>query len=95
MSLVRLARGDGVARIDLARPQMQNALVPELLDDLLAALATVKSDSGCRAVLLGADGPAFSIGGDMRRFQRERDGDLRAYSARLVGQLNEAILALV
>ena len=95
MSLVRLARGDGVARIDLARPQMQNALMPELLDDLLAALATVKSDSGCRAVLLGADGPAFSIGGDMRRFQRERDGDLRAYSARLVGQLNEAILALI
>lgn len=31
----------------------------------------------------------------MRRFRRERDGDLHAYSARLVGLLNEAILAMV
>jgi 2-(1,2-epoxy-1,2-dihydrophenyl)acetyl-CoA isomerase len=46
-------------------------------------------------VVLAADGPAFSIGGDLRRFQRERSGDLLAYSSGLVGKLNEAILALV
>lgn len=94
MSLVRLERADGIARVVLARPAMQNALVPELLDELLAALAVVKRDSNSRAVLLGAEGPAFSIGGDMRRFQRERAGDLRAFAHRLVGQLNDAILAL-
>ena len=95
MSLVRLERADGVAHVVLARPAMQNALVPELLDDLLAALAAVGADSSCRAVLLGAEGPSYSIGGDLRRFRRERAGDIRAYSHRLVGQLNDAILAIV
>jgi 2-(1,2-epoxy-1,2-dihydrophenyl)acetyl-CoA isomerase len=95
VSLVRVTHAEGVARIDLARPGMQNALVPVLLEDLLAALAAVRGDAGCRAVLLGAEGSAFSIGGDMRRFRSERERDLRAYAHRLVGLLNDAILALV
>lgn len=96
MSLVRIeSLCDGVARLVLARPGMQNALVPELLDDVLAALGELARSPDCAAVVLAADGPAFSIGGDMRRFQRERSGDLLAYSSGLVGKLNEAILALV
>lgn len=96
MSLVRIERADAVARVVLCRVGMQNALVPELLADLLAALAELKDDASCRAVVLAADGPAFSIGGDMRRFRRERErGDLRAYGDALVGQLNQAILALI
>jgi 2-(1,2-epoxy-1,2-dihydrophenyl)acetyl-CoA isomerase len=98
MKLVRVERADGVARVLLCRSAMHNALVPELLDDLLAALAQLPNDPDCRAVLLAAEGPAFSIGGDMRRFQRECGGgaaSLHAYSAGLVGKLNEAILALI
>jgi 2-(1,2-epoxy-1,2-dihydrophenyl)acetyl-CoA isomerase len=96
MSLVRIEKpGEGVVRLVLARTGMQNALVPELLDDLLAALRTIVQSEDCAAVVLAADGPAFSIGGDMRRFQRERQADLRAYASMLVGKLNEAILALM
>ncbi|MCX7168339.1 MAG: enoyl-CoA hydratase/isomerase family protein [Rhodocyclales bacterium] len=96
MSLVRIEPlGAGVVRLVLARPAMQNALVPELLDDLLIALREIAGSPACAAVVLAADGPAFSIGGDMRRFQRERSGDLLAYSSGLVGKLNEAILALI
>lgn len=96
MSLVRIEPlGSGVMRLVLARPAMQNALVPELLDDLLTALSQVGQSADCYAVVLAADGPAFSIGGDMRRFQRERQGQLHTYAAGLVGKLNEAILALV
>ena len=95
MSLVRCEVAGGVATLTLARADMHNALVPELLEDLLAALRTIADEEACQAVLLAAEGPAFSIGGDMRRFQRERGGDLRAYSARLVGLLNQAILALI
>ncbi|MDP1612004.1 MAG: enoyl-CoA hydratase/isomerase family protein [Sulfuritalea sp.] len=96
MSLVRIERSDAVARVVLCRTGMHNALVPELLTELLAALAALQGDASCRAVVLAADGLAFSIGGDMRRFQRERErGDLRAYGAGLVGQLNQAILALI
>ena len=96
MSLVRIEPlGAGVFRLVLARPAMQNALVPELLDDLLAALGELAQSPDCVAVVLAADGPSFSIGGDMRRFQRERSGDLLAYASGLVGKLNEAILALI
>ncbi len=96
MSRVRIERlGAGVVRLMLARSAMHNALVPELLDDLLAALRDLAQSADCGAVVLAADGPAFSIGGDMRRFQRERQGDLHAYASGLVGKLNEAILALV
>ncbi|MBI5791241.1 MAG: enoyl-CoA hydratase/isomerase family protein [Rhodocyclales bacterium] len=94
MSLVRVERTDAVVRVVLSRGGMHNALVPELLDALLATLAELKVDATCRAVILAADGPAFSIGGDMRRFRRERDG-LRVYGNGLVGQLNEAILSLI
>ncbi len=94
MSLVRVERAEGVARVVLCRSGMHNALVPELLDDLLAELTQLRIDPDCRAVLLAAEGPAFSIGGDMRRFQRER-GALHAYSDGLVGRLNQAILALI
>lgn len=96
MSLVRVERTDAVVRLVLCRVGMHNALVPDLLAELIALLAGLQHDDGCRAIVLAADGPAFSIGGDMRRFQRERQcGDLRAYSAGLVAQLNEAILALI
>lgn len=95
MSLVRVERADKVARLVLCRAGMQNALVPELLDDLLAALAQAAPDPDCSAVILAAEGQAFSIGGDMRRFQRERAGNLEAYSSNLVGKLNAAILALI
>jgi len=95
MSLVRVECEGAVARVVLCRVAMHNALVPELLADLLAALARLRDDD-CRAVVLAAEGPAFSIGGDMRRFSHEGEcGDLRAYGDKLVGQLNEAILALI
>lgn len=94
MSLVRVECADGVARVVLCRSGMHNALVPELLDQLLDKLAQVRADPACRAVLLAAEGPVFSIGGDMRRFQRERAA-LHEYSAGLVGRLNQAILALI
>ncbi len=94
MSMVRVERAHGVARVVLCRSGMHNALVPELLDELLAELAQLRDDPDCRAVLFAAEGPAFSIGGDMRRFQRERAA-LDEYSAGLVGRLNQAILALI
>lgn len=96
MKQVRVERADGVARVVLCRVGMHNALVPELLAELLAALEELKHDADARAVVLAAEGPVFSIGGDMRRFKRERDkGDLRTYAADLVSQLNRAILALI
>ncbi len=95
MSLVLSEQSGGVATLTLNRPGMGNALVPELLDALLARLDEAGADPQVRAVLLRAEGAAFSLGGDMRRFAREYAGDITAYAAELVGGLNQAILALI
>jgi len=96
--LVVSERDDAVAVLTLNRPQMHNALVPELLEQLRAALADLHNDKAIRCVILAATGLAFSIGGDMRRFAAEGARGktaLRKYSAHLVGLLNEVILAMV
>lgn len=95
MNLVRVEQAGGVATLTLNRPGMGNALVPELIEALLARLAEAGADPQVRAVLLQAEGAAFSLGGDMRRFRREFDGDIAGYAAELVGGLNRAILALI
>lgn len=95
MTLVLLEQAEGVATLTLNRPGMGNALVPELLDALLARLAQVGDDEGVRAVVLRANGPVFSLGGDMRRFHRAYAGDIAGYAAELVGKLNRAILGLI
>ncbi len=94
MKLVREEYDAGVAALTLARPAAGNALVPELLEALLAALRAARDDPRVRAVLLRADGAAFSLGGDMRRFGAECFADIQAYAAQLVALLNETILTL-
>ncbi len=97
-TLVKLRREGGVAVLTLVRANMHNALVPELLEPVLASLEALHTDAAIRAVVLAAEGPAFSIGGDMRRFHAESAlgaENLIAYSARLVGLLNRTILAMV
>jgi len=94
--LVRVSHAGAIATLTLARPAMGNALVPDLLLDLCVALEETARRGETRAVILGADGDAFSIGGDMRRFAREMAGSaLEAYSAELVGLLNQAIVTLL
>lgn len=95
-ALVRVAHAGPVATLTLARPAMQNALVPDLLLDLCVALEQIGRRSETRAVVLAAEGDAFSIGGDMRRFAAEMAGPaLQTYAAELVGLLNQAVLALL
>lgn len=95
-ALVRVAHAGPVATLTLARPAMHNALVPDLLLDLCVALEQIGRRGETRAVVLAAEGEAFSIGGDMRRFAAEMAGPaLQTYAAELVGLLNQAVLALL
>lgn len=95
MTLVKLQREDAIGVLTLCRSAMHNALVPELLDEVTASLRDIANDSGLRAVVLATEGPAFSIGGDMRRFFQEMQaGSLVDYAARVVGALNDTVLAM-
>lgn len=86
-------RPDGVATLTLDRPGRHNALIPELLAELLTALAEAKT-AAPRLLILQAAGRSFSTGGDVAAFAALPRGERRAYAAGLVGALNEAILAL-
>ena len=61
--------GDGVRKISLNRPDRLNAIVPELLDDLVAALTEADRDDTVRAIVLTGEGRAFCSGDDLRDFE--------------------------
>ena len=59
---------DGVRTITLNRPDRLNAINPELLADLRAALAEANSDPDTRTILLRGAGRAFCSGDDLKEF---------------------------
>jgi 2-(1,2-epoxy-1,2-dihydrophenyl)acetyl-CoA isomerase len=63
---VSLRLADGVATIELNRPEALNAWNKQLGLDLLAALDQVAADDTARAVVLTGAGRAFSSGADLK-----------------------------
>jgi methylglutaconyl-CoA hydratase len=61
---IRLEFEGALATIVFNRPEKRNAISPELIDDLLAALAELES-SAARAVILTGAGKAFCAGMDL------------------------------
>ncbi len=91
--LVLTDRVGPVAVVTLNRPERHNSLVPELLEELLAALCWVEAQTEVQAAVLFARGRSFSTGGDMAVFHDHLAG-LEDYARTLVGLLNRSILAL-
>lgn len=95
MSNLVLVEVDGaLATLTLNRPERHNALIPELLAEMLAALDSLKTRAELRALILQANGRSFSTGGDVRAFYEHRE-DIARYSNEIVGGLNQVILALI
>jgi 2-(1,2-epoxy-1,2-dihydrophenyl)acetyl-CoA isomerase len=63
---VNLSLDEGVARIELNRPDSMNAWNERLGLDLLAAVQAVAEDDQARAVVLTGAGRAFSSGADLK-----------------------------
>jgi 2-(1,2-epoxy-1,2-dihydrophenyl)acetyl-CoA isomerase len=68
---VNLHLADGVATVELNRPEALNAWNTQLGLDLLAALQRVAEDDAVRAVLLTGAGRAFSSGADLKDFSNQ------------------------
>ncbi len=66
MSAVTLTVADGLATIELNRPDALNAWNTALGDELLAAVVAVADDAAVRAVLVRGAGRAFSSGADLK-----------------------------
>src|SRR5687767_3684148 len=61
---------DGVARITLVRTEARNAIDAAMVAALRAATEACAGDPSMRALLISAEGPAFTVGGDLAYFAR-------------------------
>ncbi|HYM55349.1 MAG TPA: enoyl-CoA hydratase [Solirubrobacteraceae bacterium] len=66
LETVNLHVADGVATVELNRPQALNAWNVQLGADLLAALGRASADDAVRAVVITGAGRAFSSGADLK-----------------------------
>ncbi len=57
---------DGVATVMLDRPDSRNALNTEMCNELVAVMTEVAATESVRVVLIGANGPAFCAGADLK-----------------------------
>lgn len=73
---VRIAIEDNVLRLTLARPERKNALSLAMYGALGGALTAAESDPNVRAVLIEAEGDAFTAGNDLADFAAVAAGTL-------------------
>jgi methylglutaconyl-CoA hydratase len=62
---VQFVVDEAVGRITLARPEKRNALDPEAIRQLRAAIEAAARDESVRVVTIAADGPDFCAGADL------------------------------
>ena len=69
---LRLA-DDGLAILTLERADARNAIDPEMVESLARATKAAAAHRDARALLIRAEGPAFSVGGDLRHLGARAD----------------------
>ena len=70
----------GVAVLTLNRAAARNSLSEAMLEALGDALTAIAHEASVRAVVLAANGPAFSAGHDLKELSRQRSDDDRGRS---------------
>ncbi|WP_424631112.1 enoyl-CoA hydratase [Bradyrhizobium sp. SYSU BS000235] len=77
---------NGIAVLTLDLPKSRNALSEAMLASLQAQLDAIREDNAVRAVVIAANGPAFSSGHDLKELTARRaDADNgRAYFAQIM-----------
>jgi len=66
---IKLEKENRVATIRLNRPDALNALNPELITELSAAIAEAGADESIKALVIRGEGRAFCAGADLTYFQ--------------------------
>jgi enoyl-CoA hydratase/carnithine racemase len=94
--LIRETLGS-LAVLTLNRPTARNSLSEDLITELHTALCDIHDDKNVRAVVIGANGSAFSAGHDMKEMTARRaDADRgRAYFARIMHACSAVMQAIV
>lgn len=90
---VLLDVSDGVARLELCRPEAANTIDLDVAQGLAGAARRLRDDTAVRAVLLSGAGGIFCAGGDLKAFARS--DRLPALLREITAHLHEAISELV
>lgn len=94
MSL-RVERAGAVATVTIERPEVKNALDPETIRELGAALTTLEDDEELLAVVLtGAGDEVFVAGGDLKALQKVEGAEAGRRMARLTQRVFARLEAL-
>ena len=92
------------AHVTLNRPDARNAMNARMIKDLLAAFGVLADNRDVRAIVLGAAGSAFCVGGDLQEMaavSQHSDEDNLLYARRAdamlkaVSQAPQAVIARV
>jgi enoyl-CoA hydratase/carnithine racemase len=86
-----------ISVLTLNRPAARNSLSEAMIGELHAALDDIRDDKNVRAVVIAANGPAFSAGHDMKELTARRsDADRgRAYFAEIMNACSAMMQAIV
>ncbi|VIO73801.1 enoyl-CoA hydratase [Bradyrhizobium ivorense] len=86
-----------IAVLTLNRPAARNSLSEGMIAELHAALNQIGDDKSIRAVVLAANGPAYSAGHDLKELTARRsDADRgRAYFAKVMNACSAMMQAIV
>ena len=95
---IRSVNLDGVATIEIARPEKKNALTQSMYRAMSDAIAAARTDDSVRAVLLTGQPGIFTAGNDLEDFMRapplDADSPVAAFMQSLMGCEKPVIAAV-
>lgn len=94
MATLLVERAGRVVYLTLNRPQVHNALSPELVQELEAAIAHARNDDELRALVVRGEGPSFCAGADLRFVHERGLRDLPAELVPYLEALNRTLVSL-
>jgi enoyl-CoA hydratase/carnithine racemase len=90
---------DGVARVTLNRPDRGNAVVPELIRDLMAAFDHIEADPSLRVLILTGAGRNFCAGADLPGMKAYVEAEMaqleEPYNARILHPVTQRLAAFI
>lgn len=83
---------DGIATLTLNRPAARNSLSSGMMAAVQGELDAIAGDPAVKAVVIAANGSAFSAGHDLKEIRANRDRD---FQERLMAQCSRMMTAIV
>lgn len=91
---IKFSVADGVGRLLFNRPEVLNALSPDMAHDLVDITLSLERDPAVRCVLIQGAGDNFMAGADVKGFHADMTKDQAAYAAGLEQRVVNGHLAI-